>query len=276
MEKYLIALDLDGTLLKDWETISENTISYLKSLKAQGHSIVIATGRPFRSSEKFYDLLELTTPLINYNGGLVTAKHDPNFKPYSLTVKKEKVIDVFEKNKDFIHNAFGEVGDDIYLLHDTEEIKPLLHYFNGAQLFVGDFKDTLKSDTNGFIIIANKGDGQYIEEYINTTYPGDVLCRNWGNDYSYIIELYTSQTSKGNAIEYVGEYLGFKQDKIIAFGDAHNDIEMIQYAGLGVAMANAHDSLIKVADDVNKFTNLEDGIVKYLTEFFENKKAMKS
>lgn len=272
MEKYLIALDLDGTLLTDWQTISEETITYLKNLKEQGHSIVLATGRPFRSSEKFYDLLELTTPLINYNGGLVTAKHDPNFKSYSLTVDKEKVIDVFEKNKDFIHNAFGEVGDDIYLLNDTEEIRPLLHYFNGAQLFIGDFKETLNHDTNGFIILANKGDGQIVEDYINTTYPGDVLCRNWGNDYKFIIELYTAQTSKGNAIKNVADYLGFKQEHIIAFGDAHNDIEMIQYAGLGIAMANAHDSLLEVADEVNKYTNLENGVVKYLTEFFENKK----
>jgi len=273
MKKYLIALDLDGTLLEDWETINEETVQYLKELQEEGHKIVVATGRPFRSSEMFHKKLGLDTPLINYNGGLVTSKSDPNFTPYSLTVNREKVLDVFEKNKEFIHNAFGEVGDDIYLLHDTEEIRPLLHYFNGAQLFVGPFNEILNDDTNGFIIVANKGDGQYIEDYINSTYPGDVLCRNWGNEYRFIIEMFTADTNKGKALEYVSNYLGFDQEDVIAIGDAHNDIELLQYAGHGVAMKNAHDSLLEVADDVTLFSNKENGVMKYLQKYLANKKG---
>lgn len=271
MKKYLIALDLDGTLLQDWESISETTMNYLKELHKQGHKIVIATGRPFRSTERFYDLLELDTPIINYNGGLVTSKHDKDFTPYSLTIDKEKVIDIFQKNREFIHNAFGEVGDDIYLLNDTDEIRPLLHYFNGARLFVGEFAETLDFNTNGFIIVANKGDGQYIEQFIKENYKEDVLCRNWGNEYRFIIELFTPDTNKGNGLEYVAKYLGFEQEDIIAFGDAHNDIEMIEYAGLGIAMSNAQDSLKDVADLILPYSNKEDGIVKYLQEFFKKK-----
>jgi len=269
MKKYLFALDLDGTLLYDWETLREETIEYLKNLKHQGHKFVIATGRPFRSSEEFYDLLELDTPLINYNGGLVTAKNDPLFKNYSLTVNRECVMDIFEKNKEHIENAFCEVFDDIYLLHDTEEIKPLLHNYNGSRLFVGDFNETLKSDTNGFIIIAKKGQGQYIKEYVNKYYKGRVLSRNWGNEYSFIIELYTPETNKGNALQYVAEYLGFEREQIIAFGDGHNDIEMLQYANIGIAMANAHESLLDVADLVLEHTNKENGIEKFLNEFLK-------
>jgi HAD superfamily hydrolase (TIGR01484 family) len=80
MKKYLISLDLDGTLLYEWETISKPTLNYIEFLKKQGHQFVIATGRPYRSSVEFHSLLSLDTPLINYNGGLVTSKKDPNFK----------------------------------------------------------------------------------------------------------------------------------------------------------------------------------------------------
>ncbi len=271
MKKYLFALDLDGTLLYDWETLKEETIDYLKTIKAQGHKIVIATGRPFRSSEEYYDLLELDTPLINYNGGLVTSKHDPNFKNYSLTINKDCVIDIFEKNKEYIHNAFGEVKDDIYLLHDTDEINPLLHNFNGARLFVGDFNEILDADTNGFIIIAKEGQGKYIEDFVNTHYQGRVLCRNWGNEYRFIIELFTPATNKGNALKYVADYLGFEREQIIAFGDGHNDIEMLEYAGLGIAMSNAHDSLKEIADLVLDKSNKENGIEKFLNEYLKNK-----
>lgn len=269
MEKYLISLDLDGTLLHDWETITKPTLNYLLNLKEQGHKLVIATGRPFRSSEEFHKLLELDTPIINYNGGLVTSKSDPNFKDYSLTVEREYVLDIFEKNIQYIKNAFGEVKDDVYLLHDTEEIRPLLHLFNGARLFVGDFKDTLKQNTNGFIIISNKGQGKYIEDYIKKNYQGKVLCRNWGNEYDFIIEIYTPETDKGSGLKYVADYLGFERENVIAFGDGHNDIEMLQYAGLGVAMKNAHHSLIEVADIILEHTNKEDGLIKFLDSYLK-------
>ena len=86
--------------------------------------------------------------------------------------------------------------------------------------------------------------------------------------------MFTADTNKGNALEYVSNYLGFDRENIIAIGDAHNDIEMIKFAGHGVAMANAQDSLLEVADEISKYTNLENGVAKYLREFFENKKAM--
>ena len=273
MKKYLIALDLDGTLLSDWQTISETTKNYLNKLRKEGHQVVIATGRPFRSSEKFYDELDLDTPIINYNGGLVTNKCNPDFKPYSLTINREYVIDIYNENKNVISNAFGEVGDDIYLRYDTEEIRPLLHYFNGAKLEVGDFKDILTEDTNGFLVVANKGQAQIIEDYVAHHYEGKVLARNWGQHYNYVIELYTPETTKGAGLKYVADHLGFNKEDIIAFGDAHNDIEMLQYAGTGVAMINAQEVLKEHADHITEYSNLEDGIVHFLEKFFDNDKG---
>ncbi len=269
MKKYLISLDLDGTLLYDWETISKPTLNYIKELKKLGHQFVIATGRPYRSSVEFHNLLDLDTPLINYNGGLVTSKNDPKFEEYSLTVKKEYVIDIFENTRKYIKNAFAEVKDDIYLLHDTEEIRPLLHHFNGSRLFVGDIKDILDQDTNGSIIIANEGQGKYIEDYVKENYQGKVLSRNWGNEYESIIELFTPKTHKGFALKYVADYLGYNQEDIIAFGDGHNDIEMIEFAGLGVVMNNGHEELKEVADIILDNTNKEDGVIKFLKDYLK-------
>ena len=267
-KKYLIALDLDGTLLSDWQSISETTKEYLVELSNQGHKVVIATGRPFRSSEKFYDELQLDTPIINYNGGLVTNKHNSAFKPYSITIPREHVLDIFDTNKHVIENAFGEVRDDIFLYEDTEKIRPLLHYFNGAGLTVGDFDDILHEDTNGFLIVAHEGQAQVIEDYVATQYKDKVLARNWGHHYNFVIELYTPQTTKGAGLKYVADHLGFDRKDIIAFGDAHNDIELLQYAGMGVAMKNAQDVLKEHADFITKYDNTEDGIVEFLKEFF--------
>jgi len=269
MEKYLIAIDLDGTLLYDWQTITEETKSYLKQLSSLGHKIVLATGRPYRSTQPYHKELELDTPIINYNGGLVSSHHDKNFVSYSLTINREYLLDIFEANKQHIDNAFGEIGDDIYLWKDTEEIQPLLHNFNGSRLFVGEFKNTLKADTNGFLVLAHPGESDIIEKYVQEKYNGLVLSRNWGTEYNYIIELFTPETNKGNGLKYVADYLGFSREHIIAFGDAHNDIELLEFAGTGIAMANAHDSLKAVADVILEYSNKEDGIVRYLKEFLK-------
>ena len=72
MRKYLIALDLDGTILYDFDTISDELSAFLLRVQQDGHRIVIATGRPYRSSKFAYERFRLDTPIINYNGGLIT------------------------------------------------------------------------------------------------------------------------------------------------------------------------------------------------------------
>ena len=80
MEKYLICLDLDGTLLTDDKTISPYTKKVLNELKTKGHEIMISTGRPYRASQPYYTELGMTTPVVNFNGAFVHHPHDFNFK----------------------------------------------------------------------------------------------------------------------------------------------------------------------------------------------------
>jgi HAD superfamily hydrolase (TIGR01484 family) len=81
-QPYLIALDLDGTLLKDDKTISEHTKSILQQGIEHGHHVVISTGRPFRGSEQYYKELGLTTPIINFNGAYIHHPVDPDWGAY--------------------------------------------------------------------------------------------------------------------------------------------------------------------------------------------------
>lgn len=82
-EKHLIVLDLDGTLLTDNKTISPRTKQTLLKLKENGHEVMIATGRPFRSSELYYRELGLTTPIVNFNGAFV---HHPLQTSWGYTI----------------------------------------------------------------------------------------------------------------------------------------------------------------------------------------------
>ena len=269
MEKYLIALDLDGTILYDFDSLSETLCDFMKEVQKQGHKIVIATGRPFRSSKFVYDRFDLDTPIINYNGGLITHPKNPNFKRVNYTVDKNIIIDICENNHDHIRNAFCEVRDSIYVEWEEKEIEPLLHVKGATKILFGEFKNILDKDPNGAIIIGKQGIGKMIKKYIDKTKSNKVLSRIWdlSGEYYSIIEVFTPESNKGKALEYVADYLGVDQSHTIAIGDGHNDIEMLEYASLGVAVRNAHPELIKVADLILDYTSKDGAVYRFLSDY---------
>ena len=105
---YLIAIDLDGTLIQGFDNYDKLSFELLKEIAKENY-VVIATGRPLRSSKYYYELLNLNTPIINYNGALVQHPLDKNFKKSMITVNKDDVIKILSDNKHLIDNIFCEI-----------------------------------------------------------------------------------------------------------------------------------------------------------------------
>ena len=204
LEGYLIAIDLDGTLVQNFDDIDEKTFDLLKEV-AKKNYIVIATGRPFRSSKYFYDKIGLNTPIINYNGALVHHPFDPKFPKKMIHVDKNKLIKFVDNNKDILDNIFCEIEDDIYLYRHTLEIEPYLH-LDGGNLHVGDFDKILPGDPNGAILFVKIGEEKKLEDYINNHYDNEVRLRYWWTDKSIVCELYNPETSKANALNLICDY----------------------------------------------------------------------
>ena len=116
MDKYLIALDMDGTLLNKQHVISTETIQYLKELKNQGHIIVIASGRPVRGIMPFYNELELDTPIICYNGAYVYPGSVTDFPEYRFSFPKEIVLSILKEiGYDLLDNVILETNSSLFL-----------------------------------------------------------------------------------------------------------------------------------------------------------------
>ena len=111
---YLLAIDLDGTLIKNFDEYDKVSFNYLKYL-SKTNKIVLATGRPWRSTRYYYEMLELDTPVINYNGALVQNPNDPNFKKTMITIPRNVVIDLIKDLEDVLINVFCEIEDEIFL-----------------------------------------------------------------------------------------------------------------------------------------------------------------
>ncbi len=267
MTPYLIVLDLDGTIMQDFNTYDLETFDYLRELQKKGHIIMLATGRPFRSSYFIYELLQLNTPLINYNGARVTNPKDPTFPVTDLRIDKDDLIEIIEHIKPHLVNVFCEIIDDIYVMNYNDEIHPFLHV-DGGILHVGEIKDILPGNPNGALFFIKKNHIKSFEDYINKKYTGKLLSRYWTIDNYHIVEIYNPLVDKKTGFLEAIKYYKIPLNHTIAIGDGHNDIGLIKSAHIGVAMGNAHPDLIKVANFTTDDCN-HQGVLKFLKSFFK-------
>lgn len=270
-DRYLIVVDLDGTLLHNFKDWDQAAIDYLKKLNSDGHLVMIATGRPFRSSYFVYKELGLSTPIINYNGALVRHPSDPNYPKTDLRVKKENIFKILDFIGHKLVNVFCEIYDDIFVFKYDDDIHPYLHV-DGGVLHVGRLQDILPDNPNGCILFVEESMVKDLADFVDKTFPGELCSRYWGeNERFHIVEVYNAKVNKGNGLKETAAYYNIKPDHVIAIGDGHNDIEMFNEASIGVAMSNSHPDLLPQATYITK-SNKEHGVYLFLKDFFENKR----
>lgn len=266
MERHLIALDLDGTLLTDDKVITEKTAHTIQQAKDAGHIIMIATGRPYRATELYYKQLGLTTPIVNFNGAFVHHPLDPTWQTIHAPLALPVVKEVIESMQDFPwNNMVAEVKDDVYV-HYHDEIVLSNFTMGKPNVTTGEIQQYLRDDPTSLLIQADESNVETIQAHLKSVHAEVVGNRVWNSPWGYVIEVFRSGLSKAAGLAHVAKWLDIPQERIIAFGDESNDLEMIDYAGFGVAMSNGIPELQSIADDITTFSNNEDGIAEVLNK----------
>lgn len=263
LQKKLIALDLDGTVLDPNSKITEKTRTVLKQAQRAGHVVTIVTGRPYRLAAKYYDRLNLKTPMINFNGVLVHLPHLHWKKEYQKTFPKEIIAQLLEKKKQLeIQAITAEAKQSFLSEHEQNVHSPFFpDPINETQLLK---KSHLKKDPAAATLLVKQQKEKQLAGWLKEKFGQQVTVGVWGGP-APIIELAPHGINKAFGLAYLADYFGFLRQDIMAFGDEHNDQEMIAYAGWGVAMQNGTDTLKKAADDVTALDNAHDGLAAYLT-----------
>jgi 5-amino-6-(5-phospho-D-ribitylamino)uracil phosphatase len=265
METYLIIIDLDGTTLTEAKKIHPKTKEAIQKVSQLGHRVVISTGRPYYSSYHYYDELKLDTYIVNRNGSHI---HHPihGMKNHSVPLSKEVVYQLmnspFEK---YIVHFYGEAGNDLYLIKGNMGLLSGRNYrFN--QVIEGMPVNPLTM----FTVFVDNNHVEEITTFIESL--GDLVAVVWhhgGNYPTTMIEVFPNKVDKVNGINDLCELYQIPANRTIAFGDELNDIEMLKYVEVGVAMKNANPLLKEVADVVLDDTNDEGGVGVFLELFFK-------
>ena len=264
-DKHLIALDLDGTLLKDDKTISPYTKDIIHKVKEQGHQVMISTGRPYRSSEMYYHELGLDTPIVNFNGAFIHHPLDERFEEIHSPLDLEVVKDIVETCHTYqFHNIIAEVKDEVYIHYHDEKLLEIFSLGN-PKTTSGDLREYLKQAPTSLLIHAEEKDVDIIRKHLSDVHAEVIDHRKWGAPF-HVIEMVKYGLNKAVGVSRVANYLGIPAENIIAFGDEDNDIEMIQFVGVGVAMENAIDKVKSVANEIT-LSNEENGVGVFLEKY---------
>ncbi len=261
----LAVFDLDGTLLKSDYSLSELHKKAVTELKNKGVKVVLASGRPNELMKEYVKELRLDTPVVSCNGSVI-YNHETKETLYSKAIPKQIVTKIYQYAKDneidlllygtgFIASNFNE-----RYRFFTKRNQELPVDVQGNFILVdGQEEEILSSDINKILFIEKDR-----ETYFNlldelSLYDSISVTRS----KEEFIDIGPLDISKGEAVKKLALYYNLTSTQIIAFGDQYNDVPMLQYAGLGVAMGNAIEDVKKEANDV-ALSNQEDGIYHYL------------
>ncbi|EHJ06674.1 Cof-type HAD-IIB family hydrolase [Staphylococcus simiae] len=266
MQPHLICLDLDGTLLNDNKEISNYTKQVLNELQQRGHYIMIATGRPYRASQIYYHELNLTTPIVNFNGAYVHHPKDKTFNTVHEILDLNVARNIIQGLQQYqVSNIIAEVKDYVFINnHDPRLFEGFS--MGNPRIQTGNLLVQLNESPTSLLIEAEEDKIPEIKEMLTHIYANHIEHRRWGAPFP-VIEIVKRGINKARGIEQARQFLNVDAEHIIAFGDEDNDTEMIEYARYGVAMDNGLTELKEVANNVT-YSNNDDGIGRYLNDFF--------
>ena len=238
-----IVLDLDGTLLNSEEKISETNKLTLKKAREQGVEVFVATGRTYLSCEKYIDELKLETPVITFNGARIVDRtkkviyelpldRDITARLIDISQDTNTHLNLYHEDKWYVENKNNSETAKYIEISGLTPTQMPLDEFRGKPtvkaLFIGEHEKLLKIEK------------QVREEF------GDNIYTTFSK--TFFLEVLHRDVNKGTALKEVMNMYGIALDKVIAFGDGLNDCEMLETAGIGVAMENAMPGLKEKAD----------------------------
>lgn len=261
----LIALDLDGTTLDSSKQVSEKNRNAIINAVKNGVHVCIASGRAFDTLPSVVTEIPGIEYAITSNGAAVYEIRDKKcLRSYKLTAESVKTILELTKDMPVTYEAFieGRAYAGSEYIHNPVKFgatKEAIHYIQTTRTLIDDITGFIRQhvdELDSMDIIVKDADMK--ERVCDAIYKEtqDVYITS---SVKQLVEISYKDAGKKSGVKFLADRLGVSKEEIAAFGDADNDKDMIEYAGYGIAVANASISLKEKADYIT-LSNDEDGI----------------
>lgn len=280
MKYKLVCIDMDGTLLNSKKTVSEANKNAIKKAHELGVNIVITTGRVYENAAFYSNLIGVKSLVVASNGAIIKEKdREEVVYKSSLGIENIKqIISLCNKYKvrpNFnTHNSFICGSRFVYTLVSRLFLKSMtaaddgklkMEYIKDNYKLIKKLEQSCDDVIKCEIIHISSKKINALKEELNELKDIEVVSSS-----KYNIEITAKSVSKGKAVEVLANYYKIRREEIITIGDSENDLSMIEYGGLGVAMGNAGEEIKRRADYITD-TNNNDGVAKVINKFILNK-----
>lgn len=278
MSYKLVCIDIDGTLLNQKHKITKRTKEILLKAHELGVHIVISTGRMYTDAEYYSNLIGVASPVIAANGAFIKEKGKDEVL-YKAVLGMElslELLEIFRKNHITPYFCtphkfyYGNIMFKLFYLATTIlgmrrnklDMEYVLSWNQWRKILDREKDNIIKSEIiyrDATLIDEMRKEIKYITKFAIV------------DSSKYNIEITRQGVSKGKALEILASLYDLKREEIISIGDSENDLSMIEYAGLGIAMGNSSDMVKEKADYITD-SNDREGVANAINKFILDNK----
>jgi Cof subfamily protein (haloacid dehalogenase superfamily) len=234
-------------------------------VRAVGTHVIVVTGRMFRSVRPYLAQARLDDPVVCYQGAVVADPVSGEFLRH-IPIPRERALEAIDAVVAAGFHVNCYVDDELYVAEVTPEARAYADFQHIEIHAVGDLHAWLQSDPTKVVAVGDPQALDALEAVLKPRFRGRLFV---AKSLPYFLEFAHPDVSKGAGLEFVAERLGFGPDETVACGDGENDRELLDWAGFGVAVANAHPDILARADLVVPSVE-EEGVALLMETYLDS------
>jgi Cof subfamily protein (haloacid dehalogenase superfamily) len=234
--------------------------------RTAGVRVLVVTGRMFRSVLPYLVQAGIEDPVVCYQGAVVAEPVSGRFlrhEPIPVELAKE-TIEAVEAER-FHVNCY--VDDQLYVARVTPEARAYADFQDLVIHEVGELTTWLEKPPTKVVAVGEPKQLDGLEERMKARFDGRLYI---SKSLPFFLEFASPDVTKASGLAFLAEHLGFSQERTVAFGDGENDVELLEWAAYGVAVANAHERVLAVADFVSPPVT-EEGVAQVIEAFLDSR-----
>jgi len=260
----VLACDLDRTLIWEDGVLRPRTRTAIARARRAGLRVIVVTGRMFRSVRPYLAEAGIDDPVVCYQGAVVADPRDGRFlrhEPIPLALAREAIAAL--NTESFHVNCY--VHDELYVARVTPEAERYARFQQLPIHAVGDLLAWLSEPPTKLVTIDDPETLDGLEARMKARFDGRLYI---SKSLPYFLEFASPAVTKASGLAFLADHVGFTPHLTVAFGDGENDVELLEWAGYGVAVANAHERVLAAADLVCPPAD-EEGVAQVIEAFLD-------
>jgi hypothetical protein len=241
------------------------TAAAITAAQAAGIHVLLVTGRMFQSVRRYALAAGITDPVVCYQGAVVADPVTGEFLRH-VPMPEAEAREVISAVEGLGHVILVYVDDELYVSHETPESDAYAGFQHLVVHPVGDLLAWLPKAPTKLVCVGDPGKLDGVEAEMKARF-GERLYIS--KSVPHFLEFASPSVHKGSGLDFASERLGFSSRRSVSFGDGENDVELLEWAGYAVAVANAHAKVLVIADYVCPSVD-EEGVAQVIESYLDS------